>query len=75
MTRFLSGKVIVYKLDVDFEIVDSFRMIGTKKPPISYVHHVELTVPAKEMENLEVSSGDQWKTIEKFGKMKYRLHQ
>ena len=70
----MEGKVIVEKLVVDFVIVDSFRMIGAKMPPISYVDHVELRVLAKEMENLEVPYGDQWKTIEKFGKMKHILH-
>ena len=74
MTRSLSGKVIIDKLALEFEIVDSFRMIGANMPPISYVDHVELRVLAKEMENLEVPSGDQWKTIEKFVKMKYRIH-
>ena len=74
MTQSLLGKVIVDKLAMDFEIVDSFRMIGAKLPPISYVDHVELRILAKEMTNLEVSFGYQWKTIEKFGKMKYTLH-
>ena len=50
-------------------------MIYAKLPPIYYVDHVELRVLAKEMENIEVPFGDQWETIEKFGKMKYRLHQ
>ena len=59
---------------MDFEIVESFRMIGAKLPLISYVDHVELRVLAKEMTNLEVPSGDQWNTIGKFGKMKYTLH-
>ena len=60
---------------MDFEIVDSFRMIGAKLPPIPYVDHVEKRVLAKEMENIELPYGDQWNTIEKFGKIKYRLHQ
>ena len=50
-------------------------MIGAKLPPISYVDHVELRALAKKMKNLEVPSRDQWNPIEKFGKMKYRLHQ
>ena len=75
MNQSMLGKVIVDKLVVDFEIVDSFRMIGAKLPPISYVYHVELRVLAKEMVNLEVPCKDQWNTIEKFRNMKYRLHQ
>ena len=75
MTQPLSGKLIIDKLVVDFELVYSFRMFGAKLPLIYYVDHVELRVLYKEMKNLEVPFGDQWKTIEKFGKMKYRLHQ
>ena len=44
-------------------------------PPIFYVDNVELRVLDKEMENMEMSSRDHWKTIEKFGKMKYRVHE
>ena len=49
-----------------------FRTIGGQFPPIAYVEHVELRVLSREMENLEFPYGDQWKTIDKFGKMKYR---
>ena len=44
MIQYLIGKVIIHKLAVDFEIVDQFKMIGAKMPPISYVDHVELRV-------------------------------
>ena len=60
---------------MDFEILDLFRMIGAKLTPISYVDHVELRFLVKEMTSHEISSGDQWKTIENFGRMKYKLHQ
>ena len=50
-------------------------MRGSKLSPISYVDHVELRFLAKKMTNLEVPSGYQWKTIETFGKMKYKLYQ
>ena len=60
---------------VDFEIWDQLRMIGSKLSPISYVDHVELRVLAKEMTNHEVPCMDQWKTNEKLGRMKYKLHQ
>ena len=75
MTQSLTGKVIVDKLAVDFELVNTFRTIGAQLPPISYVDHVELRFLAKDMTSLELPIGDQWKTIEKFGKMKYKLHQ
>ena len=70
MTHSLSGKVIIDKLEVDLEQVNMFRTIGDKLPPIAYVDHVELRVLEKEMESMDLSSGYQWKTIEKFGKMK-----
>ena len=75
MTQSLSGKVIIDKLVVEFELIDSLWTIGAQLPPISYVDHVELRVLSKEMESLEIPYGDQQKTIEKFGKMKYKLHQ
>ena len=75
MTQSFSGKVIIDKLVVDFELVHTFRTIGAQLPPISYVDHVQLRVLEKEMKSLELPSGDKWKNIEKFGKMKYKLHQ
>ena len=75
MSQTLSGKVIVDKLAMDFEIVDSFKMIGAMFTPNSYVDHVDLRELDKYMENIEVPSRDQWHTIENFAKMKYILHQ
>ena len=75
MTRSLSGKVIIDKIEVYFELVNAFREICAQLPPISYVDHVELRVLEKEMESLEFLYGDEWNTIEKFIKMKYKLHQ
>ena len=73
MTRSLSRKVIIDKPVVDFELVNTFREIGAQLPLIYYVNHVELRVFAKEMASLELPYGDQWKTIEKIGKMKYKF--
>ena len=75
MTQSLTRKVIIEKLAIYFEILDQFIMRGSKLSPISYVDHVELRFLAKKMTNLEVPSGYQWKTIETFGKMKYKLYQ
>ena len=62
-------------MDVEFELLDSFRTTSDQLPPICYVDHVEMRVLDKEMTNLEMASRDQWNTIEKIGKMKYRIHQ
>ena len=75
MTQFLTGKVIIEKIAVDFEILDQFKKIGAKLSPISYVDHVELRVLAKEMTNHEVPAMDQWKIIKNYRKSKYKLHQ
>ena len=48
MIHSMRGKDIIDKMAVYFEIVNSFRMIGAKMPPISYVDHVELRVLSKE---------------------------
>ena len=75
MQQYLSGKTIVEKLSKDFEIINTFRATCAQLPPISYVDHVELRVLAKEMASLELPTVDRWKTIEKFGKTKYKLRQ
>ena len=75
MTQSLSGKVIINKLAVHFELVNAFRATGSKIPPISYIDHVELRVLEKEMASLELPFGYQRNTIEKFKKMKYKLHE
>ena len=75
MQQSLSRKTIVEKLSVDFEIIDTFRATCAQLPLISYMDHVELRVLAKEMASLELTTVDQWKTNEKFGKTKYRLRQ
>ena len=41
----------------------------------SYPENVELSVLAKEMISLEMLVVDQWKTIENYGKSKYKLFQ
>ena len=75
MTQSLSGKIIIDNLAMDFEIINTFRTICTQLRPILYVDLVELRVSAMEMENMELPYVDQWKTIEKFGRTKYKLHQ
>ena len=75
MNQSLSEKTVVDKLVVDFEIINTFRTICFQLPPISYVDHVELRLLAKEMVNLELPSMNQSKTIEKFERTKYKLHQ
>ena len=59
---------------MDFEIINTFGIVCTKLPPISYVDHVELRVLKKEIANMELPSIDQWKTIEKFDRTKYKIH-
>ena len=44
MTQSLTGKVIIEKLAIYFEILDQIRIIGAKLSLISYVGHVELRV-------------------------------
>ena len=66
---------MVNKLAVDFEIINTFGTVCSQLPPVSNVYHVELRVLANEMANLELPSVDQWKTIENFGRTKYKLHQ
>ena len=75
MNQSLLGKTMIDKLAVGFEIINNFIEFCSQMPPISYVDHVELREVAKKMANLELPYVDQWKTIEKFGRTKYHLHQ
>ena len=52
--------------------IDS-RATCAQLPENSYKDHVELRVLAKEMASLELPTVNQWKTIEKYGKTKYKL--
>ena len=63
MTQYLSGKNVIDKLAVDFELINTFSTVCTQLPPISYVDHVKLSVMEKEMANLELAFVDQWKKI------------
>ena len=47
MHQSLSGKTIIEKLSVEFEIIETFKAICAQFPTISYVDHVELRVLAK----------------------------
>ena len=75
MSKYLSRKTMIDKLAVEFEIINTFRVVCSQFPAISYVDHVELRVLTKEMANLELPNMDQWNTIEKFNIIKYKLHQ
>ena len=63
MTQSLSEKVIIDKLAVEFELVNTFKTIGAHLSHISSMDHVELRVLAKEMEIMELPTGDQCKNI------------
>ena len=59
----------------DFEILFDFKETCAKFLDFSYLENVELRVLVKEMISLDLPATDQWKTIENYGKIKYRLHQ
>ena len=74
MTHSLTGKVIIDKIVVDFEILDSFKMISTKMSALYYVDHVEIRVLAKKRQVRKFHLNINGKPLNVFGKMKYRLH-
>ena len=75
MIQSLLRKTIIDKLAVDFEIINTFIAICSHFQTISYVDDLELQVLAKEMVNIEIPTLYQLKTLEKFGRTKYKLHQ
>ena len=70
----LSGKTIVDKLVDEFEIIFSFKEECALLQNYPYMDHVELCVLSKEMFTLDLSSADEWQTVEKYGRSKYMLH-
>ena len=70
----LIGKAIVDKLTEDFEILQKFLIIRRWLPKVSYEAYMELEVSIQEMMECDTPSTEQWKAIERFGKMKYILH-
>ena len=70
----LTGKVIVDKLTDDFEILQKFLIIRGGLPKMSYEAYMELEVSIWEMIEYDIPSTEQWRSIERFKKMKYILH-
>ena len=66
---------MIEKLDGDFEMLFDFKAICSKFPYFSYPENVELRVSTKEMISLDMPIAHQWKTVENYGKSKYKLCQ
>ena len=73
--QYLSRKIVIDKLTVDFEMLFDFKSICTKFPEFSYAENMELNIMVKEMISLNLPTIDQWKLVDNYGKSKYRLHQ
>ena len=74
LVKGLTGKVIVEKLTEDFELLDQFLVTKKGLPAVSYESYVDLEVSIREMMEYDVPNLEQWKIVEKFEKIKYRLH-
>ena len=71
----LSGKIVFDKLTRYFKMLFDFKAICTKLSEFSYAKNVELNVMVKEMVGLYLSTIDQWKLVDNYGKIKYKLQQ
>lgn len=69
----LDGNALVERLKDDSEILNQFKEIKARLPPISYASCIELEVLIKEMLDYEIPSKNQWKEIYRLGNMKYNL--
>ena len=74
LEKSLTGKTIVDKLTEDFEILQKFMIFIKGLPKVSYEAYMELEVSIREMMECDTPSAEQWKAVERFGKMKYILH-
>ena len=70
----MTRKAIVDKLKEDFEILQKFLIIRRGLPKISYESYMEMEVSIRKMIEYDIPSTEQWRAIERFGKMKYILH-
>ena len=66
---------MIDKLAGDFEMLFSFKATCAKLPDFSYSENVELRVLAKDMINLYLPAIDEWKIIENYRKIEYKLRQ
>ena len=64
---------MVDKLAGYFEMLFDFKATCAKLAEFSYVENVEVKVLENDMFNLDFPIVDQWKTVEHFGKNKYKL--
>ena len=71
----LSGKTVIDKLTVDFDMLFDFKSICTNLLEFTYAENMELTIMGKETISLYLPTTDQWKLVVNYGKSKYRLHQ
>ena len=65
---------MVDKLAKDFEMMFDFKATCAKLPYFSYIENVEFRVLEKEMANMDLPTADEWRTIQQFGKNKYKSH-
>ena len=74
LVKGLTGKVIVDKLIEDFEILQKFLIVRGGLPTMSYETYMDLEVSIWEMTEYDIPSAEQWRVMERFGKIKYILH-
>ena len=74
LVKGLTGKIIVEKLTEDFEVLQKFLIIRRGLPIVSYEAYVDLEGSFREMKKYDTPSAEQWRTMERFGKIKYILH-
>ena len=75
MKQSLFGKTIIDNLANDIKMLFSFGFMCAQFPYFSYRDHVELRVMVKEMDSLDLPSPEQWKTVQKYGRSRYKLHE
>ena len=74
MQQSLLGKVIVDKLNRDFELMFDFKAACAEVPETSYPETMELKAQAFDMEVVALPGPDLWRVIQQYGSTKFKMH-
>ena len=75
MQQSLSGKVVFYKLTMDFELLFDFKEACMEVPETSYSEMMDPKAQAYDMGIAPLPGLDLWKVIQLYGPTKFKVNQ
>ena len=74
MKQSLSGKIIFYKMANEFELLFDFKVTCAEFPKTLYLEMMELKAQAFDMAVATLPGPDLWRSIQKYGSVKFKMH-